>query len=221
MKTFIRRNHTRTNSNGTTFNVSRHLVNQSTTSGAHNSISRKSQPPGFLVPNAECPVCHAHVFYYQNEAGSRVFFDTAWPNWDKHPCTDNGDASINIFKKSPAVDHKYIPGTIENNELRTGKVSHIYKNGGNYHIVADVVINKIGDVLMLQCKSQEIGLNQGDLIFVLDHRMSFIDKLTLKPTILRVAEFKTTNEFFRSLGFKTNLEEQQAIKRQALWPFPK
>lgn len=42
----------------------------------------------FVNPNALCPVCGASVFYYQNEFGSRVFFDEIGPPWPKHPCTD-------------------------------------------------------------------------------------------------------------------------------------
>lgn len=41
------------------------------------------------IPNASCPVCGQSVFYYENEHGSRVFFDALGPPWPKHPCTDN------------------------------------------------------------------------------------------------------------------------------------
>jgi len=41
------------------------------------------------IPNAACPVCGARVYFYQNEFGSRVFFDDLGPPWPKHPCTDN------------------------------------------------------------------------------------------------------------------------------------
>jgi len=34
-------------------------------------------------------VCGEDVFYYQNEFGSRVYFDELGPPWPKHPCTDN------------------------------------------------------------------------------------------------------------------------------------
>lgn len=43
----------------------------------------------FTVPNARCPVCGAHVFYYQSTSGGRVYFDELGPPWSKHPCTDN------------------------------------------------------------------------------------------------------------------------------------
>lgn len=40
-------------------------------------------------PNADCPVCGEPVFFYQNENGSKVYFDELGPPWPKHPCTDN------------------------------------------------------------------------------------------------------------------------------------
>lgn len=46
----------------------------------------------FVNPNAHCPVCGASVFYYQNQFGSRVYFDELGPPWPKHPCTDGDDA---------------------------------------------------------------------------------------------------------------------------------
>lgn len=53
----------------------------------------------FIDPNAQCPVCGASVFYYQNSHGSRVFFDDlGWP-WPKHPCTDNPASQIGKIKR--------------------------------------------------------------------------------------------------------------------------
>jgi hypothetical protein len=46
-------------------------------------------PRSLTIPNAKCPVCGCRVFFYQNEYGSRVFFDDLGPPWPKHPCTDN------------------------------------------------------------------------------------------------------------------------------------
>jgi len=47
-------------------------------------------------------VCGEEVWYYQNEFGSRVFFDEiGWP-WPKHPCTDNvARARVDTSWKSP------------------------------------------------------------------------------------------------------------------------
>jgi hypothetical protein len=47
------------------------------------------RPRSLTIPNAKCPVCWCRVFFYQNEYGSRVFFDALGPPWPKHPCTDN------------------------------------------------------------------------------------------------------------------------------------
>ncbi len=44
----------------------------------------------YINPNAKCRECGEPVFYYQNEFGSRVFFDELGPPWPKHPCTDQG-----------------------------------------------------------------------------------------------------------------------------------
>lgn len=52
----------------------------------------------YTTPNAKCPVCGEKVFFYQNEAGSRVYFDELGPPWPKHPCT-----------ASFSMDLEYIP----------------------------------------------------------------------------------------------------------------
>lgn len=55
----------------------------------HKSL-KAGQPRSLTIPNAKCPAgCGASVFYYQNEYGSRVFFDQLGPPWPKHSCTDN------------------------------------------------------------------------------------------------------------------------------------
>ncbi|TPL71391.1 hypothetical protein [Mesorhizobium sp. B2-3-15] len=55
----------------------------------------------FVNPNAVCPVCAASVFYYQNDRGSRVFFDDLGPPWPKHPCTDNPTRSASAISARP------------------------------------------------------------------------------------------------------------------------
>lgn len=55
----------------------------------------------FTNPNASCPVCGTHVYFYQSPAGGRVFFDDLGPPWPKHPCTDNGMSAGSIAR--PAV----------------------------------------------------------------------------------------------------------------------
>jgi hypothetical protein len=40
------------------------------------------------IPNWHCPLCGAKIFFFQNEYGSRVYFDDLGPPWPKHPCMD-------------------------------------------------------------------------------------------------------------------------------------
>ncbi|MBO6586780.1 MAG: hypothetical protein JJ953_11790 [Gracilimonas sp.] len=60
--------------------------------------SNGKKPSSFTIPNANCPVCGDNVFYYENEHGSKVYFDELGPPWPKHPCTSNGDESSMGYK---------------------------------------------------------------------------------------------------------------------------
>ena len=51
----------------------------------------------FVDPNARCPVCDEPVFYYENEWGSRVFFDELMPPWPKHPFTNSIPLKLSLF----------------------------------------------------------------------------------------------------------------------------
>lgn len=103
MARFRRSGHYRTNQHGTTFWVSAHAVDRYgwSRSSSHQwsrdllkSLSASgSKSACFVNPNAECPVCGEQVFYYQNEYGSKVYFDELGPPWPKHPCTDNSTHS--------------------------------------------------------------------------------------------------------------------------------
>ena len=109
MTTFRRVGHWRTNQYGNTFWVGPHSVRrddwdifyrQSASAPlrvvAGTIVKSHEYDDGnracFLDPNARCPVCGAAVFYYQNEFGSRVFFNDVGPPWPKHGCTDHSDA---------------------------------------------------------------------------------------------------------------------------------
>lgn len=57
----------------------------------------------FITPNARCPVCGAHVWFYQAPNGGRAFFDDiGWP-WPKHPCTDHS-SGVSSRGSLPARD---------------------------------------------------------------------------------------------------------------------
>ena len=97
MTRFYREGHYRTNQLGNTYWVSGHDVERRCSDCPSYYASRlqelrsaRGATACYINPNAECPECGEPVFYYQNEFGSRVFFDELGPPWPKHPCTDQG-----------------------------------------------------------------------------------------------------------------------------------
>lgn len=51
----------------------------------------------YVNPNARCPVCQAHVFFYQSPDGGKVYFDDLGPPWPKHPCTSDSSRKPRVF----------------------------------------------------------------------------------------------------------------------------
>lgn len=105
---------------GTTYWVSGHTVDRDDWGGTYYAppppppSPRPSPQPiarlisdgsraSFTVPNAICPVCGAQVFFYQNDFGSRVYFDDLGPPWPKHPCTDNEPVRTEGLGQRPKV----------------------------------------------------------------------------------------------------------------------
>ena len=81
----------------------------------------KFAPFSWAVPNAYCPVCGAEVFYYQNENGSRVFFDALGPPWPKHPCTDNQKIDVRYYTlPDDNSNHLAIKGWVGSASIRQG-----------------------------------------------------------------------------------------------------
>lgn len=85
MAEYSRRGHYRTNANGTTFWVrGHHVVREEYT------LSRRGDDFFIngtkVIPNVTCKHCYKQVFFYQNEHGSRVYFDRLGDPWPKHDC---------------------------------------------------------------------------------------------------------------------------------------
>lgn len=116
MTTFKRNGYWRTSKHGTLHWVDDHSVSRNDwgRSGplspnpwrsrlAENRAGR-SAAATFIIPNATCPICGTFVFFYQNENGSRVYFDDLGPPWPKHPCTDNDRYRSTKSLPSPPVE---------------------------------------------------------------------------------------------------------------------
>ncbi|MGN6423090.1 MAG: hypothetical protein ACTHLA_07265 [Asticcacaulis sp.] len=59
----------------------------------------------FINPNATCRICGKKVYYFQNDYGSKVWFDSLWPHWEKHPCFYK--AAGELYKNSPVEPASY------------------------------------------------------------------------------------------------------------------
>lgn len=64
---------------------------------SHGVSAKKTIVSGLV--NAKCPICGKPVFYYENEYGSKVYFDHAGDDWPKHPCTNNTYAHNSSLSK--------------------------------------------------------------------------------------------------------------------------
>jgi hypothetical protein len=68
-------------------------------------ISKQVYHPCYINPNAKCPVCGVSVYFFQSQYGGKVFFDDLWPEWTKHPCTDNRGNDVNYeFRRSAKLN---------------------------------------------------------------------------------------------------------------------
>ncbi|CUK00964.1 hypothetical protein PH7735_02394 [Shimia thalassica] len=84
----IRRKHFRTNRFGTTCSVREHNFESSNTKSEFRLSWNKGRAliNGAVTYNMRCFGCGATVFFYRNDAGSRVFFDKLGVPWPKHDC---------------------------------------------------------------------------------------------------------------------------------------
>lgn len=111
MTKFWRDGHYRTSQLGNTYWVDGHWVYRddwnraSYASAIHVWTPSASHTAAFVNPNAKCPVCDKSVFFYQNEIGSRVYFDELGPPWPKHPCTDSNVSQQRETKEELGRDH--------------------------------------------------------------------------------------------------------------------
>lgn len=83
-----RRGHTRTNQKGTTFTVREHEMKFGQSTGEY-SLKWKhgtAHINGSVTYQTTCPQCKSPVYFYRNDAGSRVFFDMLGKPWPKHGC---------------------------------------------------------------------------------------------------------------------------------------
>ena len=83
-----RKGHMRTSKNGVTFPVREHAFQSGAASREFTLTWRgcEARINGSTTYQMHCPHCKKPVFFYRNDAGSRVFFDALGKPWPKHDC---------------------------------------------------------------------------------------------------------------------------------------
>jgi hypothetical protein len=225
-----REGHHRTTIYGTYW-VEGHFVYRGDWGGATNIYSEllaqhratESFTSNHVNPNAECPVCGALVFFYQNEFGSRVYFDELGPPWPKHPCTENFPARdpagpVSIQHLSPVWRNKHEVAEIalyrtyagQNPSLefstdysqapwpRVRVAKRLKFSGG---VLLAVVIEKEGVVseAFLKIKRLPRSVVAGTIAFLNGKNFAFFDLATMSVAEAKVQRVKNLSEVVRLL----------------------
>jgi len=172
----------------------------------------------FYAPNAKCPVCGASVFFYQNQQGSRVFFDDLGPPWPKHPCTDNLKYLKSIGKPESVESFLPLPRTLEEiGELqsydtyagidREFDFGHKYGSGRWYSYRIDRRLKAaIGSALILSNIAGDLpvrifvcsprlprALVQGESVFVHRKSLSYFDRIAMESVTIEIERIGTAS----------------------------
>lgn len=170
----------------------------------------------FVNPNARCPVCGESVYYYQNDHGSRVFFDELGPPWPKHPCTDirtSPPSGTFTTRSDKAIDDisKWLGG--RNHDL---KAEFKKKNGYNPWPLATVEMRmrsgkttflvltlqqKKGQTrkLYLTCTSLPKCCQTKFVVAVNRQKLSFFDTVKMVPVEVPIKRYRGPAAFLEAV----------------------
>lgn len=173
-------------------------------------------------PNARCPECDAPVYYYQNEYGSRVFFDDLGPPWPKHPCTDSralrrssvmsGVAEPTELRASETVREIEewlqgrginIPGIFESKHgIRPWPLAKVMRRDkgkdGVFLVLKTVGANEIR-LLYVSCRKLPKSCRVGSIVATKGRRISFFESSSMAPVELQVRRYRGANAFLLAM----------------------
>jgi hypothetical protein len=186
--------------------------------------ARGSSAARYVDPNATCPICGDDVFFYQNEHGSRVYFDDLGPPWPKHPCTDNPapprpgghTASAGPQAPCPRGDgeieriHAWIEAAYVYPDSRfAGRHGHkpwslaellMRKKGvsGTFFVLRDLR-KGASRKLFMRARPLPRVLREGALVAVERGQISFLDPSSLEPREISVVRFRSAAAFIDAM----------------------
>lgn len=182
--------------------------------------ARGSSTARFLSPNATCPVCGADVYFYQNEHGSRVYFDEVGPPWPKHPCTDSGEASRS--RRSAGGRQPQAPAPRHDDEIvqinEWTNAAHLYPDSrfsgryghrpwllaqmlkrikgrrGTFFVLRDLA-EGTSRKLFMAARSLPRSLSEGTVVAVGRGWISYLDLDSMLPREIPVRRFRGASAF--------------------------
>ncbi|HTN00570.1 MAG TPA: hypothetical protein VL132_01770 [Planctomycetaceae bacterium] len=163
------------------------------------------------------------MFYYQNEHGSRVFFDELGPPWPKHPCTDAPTRSFTSqsfrpLRLSPkwrtqseireiadwlAKQTSNFPGEPAKTRQRPAwplvKIVKRVKSGSRVFLVLNPIAIEAGRMMFVSCKSLPKCCQPGELLAIRKSTISFFDTAAMAPKEIDVMKYRSPAAFLKAL----------------------
>lgn len=165
----------------------------------------------FVKPNAKCPVCGDRVYYYQNAAGSRVYFDELGPPWPKHPCTDRAQsqkAELKLYAERPRsrkrglslelVEAAHITGVFNERYFRPDgysdhwtpiEIISLHRDGWRNHVTARYLESDDREEFQFDFDSSADHVSPGDIIALRRNEVSLYDVENSKERRYKISMF--------------------------------
>lgn len=233
MTQFWRDGFWRTNAYGNTHWVTGHLVGRDiwdrdrsySTARAWIESARAalSATARYINPNADCPVCGLPVFFYQNEHGSRVYFDELGPPWPKHLCTDQSSSrgtneSGALDRISPTTRDPIEVSHICNLLTRLGQdpanefkqkyglaewgcwqVGRRFKSGSSVLLVLISIATTETRRLFLSVPRLPRFIDRGSTVFFRRNHLAYFDLAAMQPAEMAAQRIRSVGEFVEEL----------------------
>jgi hypothetical protein len=183
-----------------------------------------SRTAWLVQPNANCPVCEEPVFFYQNEHGSKVYFDELGPPWPKHACMDvepqrgnhkikrmqeevqpcaRPDHDIETIKScieslppNLAYDYEYRYGT---KQWPAATVVKRIRSGRSMFVILIFVAAGKKERVLLSCNGMPRCVKEGSIVLVGKNSASFFDLASMKPGVVSTKRIKTATRFIEEI----------------------